>query len=83
VGGGRVIQFRADVFNALNEARVTGRVTTVNYNNPNDPVTATNLPYDANGNVVASRSQPKNAGFGVANAYQTPRQVQLQIRFRF
>jgi len=83
VGGGRVIQFRADVFNALNEARVTGRVTTVNYNNPNDPVTATNLPYDASGNVVASRSQPKNAGFGVANAYQTPRQVQLQIRFRF
>ena len=83
VGGGRVIQFRADVFNALNEARVTGRNTTVNYNNPSDPVTETNLPYDASGNVVASRSQPKNAGFGVANAYQTPRQVQLQIRFRF
>ncbi len=83
VGGGRVIQFRADVFNAFNEARVTGRNTTVNYVNPTDPVTETNLPYDASGNVVASRSQPKNAGFGVANAYQTPRQVQLQIRFRF
>jgi hypothetical protein len=83
VGGGRVVQFRADVFNAFNEARVTGRNTTVNYVNPTDPVTETNLPYDASGNVVASRSQPKNAGFGVANAYQTPRQVQLQIRFRF
>jgi len=35
--------------------------------------TQTNLPYDAAGNVVASRSQPKNAGFGVANAYQAPR----------
>ncbi len=46
-------------------------------------MTATNLPYDANGNLVASRSLPHGAGFGVANAYQTPRQVQLQIRFRF
>ena len=46
-------------------------------------MTVTNLPFDASGNVVTSRSQPKNAGFGVANAYQTPRQVQLQIRFRF
>ena len=55
----------------------------LNFVNPNDPVTATNLPYDANGNVVASRSLPRGAGFGVANAYQTPRQVQLQIRFRF
>ena len=55
----------------------------MNFVNPSDPVTATNLPYDANGNVVASRSLPRGAGFGVANAYQTPRQVQLQIRFRF
>jgi hypothetical protein len=83
LGGDRSIQLRADVFNAFNEARVTGRNTTVNFVNPSDPVTATNLPYDANGNVVASRSLPRGAGFGVANAYQTPRQVQLQIRFRF
>ena len=83
LGGGRVIQLRADVFNALNEDRITGRNTTVNFVNPSDPVTATNLPYDANGNLVASRSLPRGAGFGVANAYQTPRQVQVQIRFRF
>jgi hypothetical protein len=83
VGGGRTIQFRADIFNALNEDRITNRNVTVNYNNPTDPVTVTNLPYDASGNVVTSRSQPKNAGFGVATAYQTPRQIQLQIRFRF
>ena len=83
LGGGRAIQLRADVFNAFNEARITGRNTTVNFVNPSDPVTATNLPYDANGNLVASRSLPRGAGFGVANAYQTPRQVQLQIRFRF
>ena len=83
LGGGRAIQLRADVFNAFNEARITGRNTTVNFVNPNDPVTATNLPYDANGNLVPARSLPRGAGFGVANAYQTPRQIQVQIRFRF
>jgi hypothetical protein len=83
LGGGRYIQLRADVFNAFNEARITGRNTTVNFVNPNDPVTATNLPYDASGNLVLARSLPRGAGFGVANAYQTPRQIQLQIRFRF
>ncbi len=83
LGGARTIQLRADVFNVFNEDRVTGRNTTVNFVNPNDPVTATNLPYDTNGNVVASRSLPRGAGFGVANGYQTPRQVQLQIRFKF
>jgi hypothetical protein len=83
LGGGRAIQLRADVFNFFNEDRITGRNTTINFVNPSDPVTATNLPYDANGNVVASRSLPRGAGFGVANAYQAPRQVQLQIRFKF
>ncbi len=83
LGGARVIQLRADVFNVFNEDRITGRNNTISFNNPSDPVTATNLPYDASGNLVASRSLPRGAGFGVANAYQTPRQVQLQIRFRF
>jgi hypothetical protein len=45
--------------------------------------TMVNLPYDASGNTVASRSLPKNAGFGVANAYQAPRTLQAQIRFSF
>jgi hypothetical protein len=83
LGGARTIQLRADVFNLFNEDRITGRNTTINFVNPNDPVTATNLPYDTDGNVVASRSLPRGAGFGVANGYQTPRQVQLQIRFKF
>jgi hypothetical protein len=42
-----------------------------------------NLPYDASGTPVATRSQPKNAGFGVATAYQAPRTLQAQIRFSF
>ena len=83
LGGGRALQLRADAFNLFNEARITGRNTTIAFTNPNDPVTATNLPYDASGNVVAARSLPRGAGFGVANAYQTPRQIQLQVRLRF
>ena len=37
----------------------------------------------ASGNLISSLSLPKNAGFGVATAYQTPRSVQAQIRFSF
>ena len=46
-------------------------------------MTAGNLPYDVNGNVVSSRTVPRTAGFGVANAYQNPRPLQAQIRFSF
>jgi hypothetical protein len=82
VGGQRQLQLRVDVFNAPNQAVVTGRNTTLSVASPVDPTPA-NLPYDANGNTVASRSLPKNAGFGVASAYQSPRTVQVQLRFSF
>jgi hypothetical protein len=81
-GANRQLQLRVDVFNAPNAAIITGRNTTLNVASPTDP-TPVNLPYDANGNTVVSRSQPKNAGFGVANGYQGPRTVQAQIRFSF
>jgi len=35
------------------------------------------------GALSTNRSQPKNAGFGEVNAYQSPRTVQMQIRFSF
>jgi hypothetical protein len=54
----------------------------MNLSSPNDPITATNLPYNADGSVNPSRSLPRNAGF-VANAYQNPRTIQLQLRFSF
>ena len=76
------LQFRLDMFNAFNQAIVTNRNATVSLASPLDQ-TMTNLPYDASGNVVASRSLPKNAGFGVATAYQAPRTLQAQIRFSF
>jgi hypothetical protein len=83
LGGGRMIQLRVDMFNAPNEARITGRNTSISLTSPNDPVTATNLPFDAAGNLRADRSLPKNAGFGVANNYQDPRSIQAQVRFSF
>src|SRR5262249_23789238 len=37
--GGRTIQIRADMFNAPNQAIITGRAGTLQLANPNDPVT--------------------------------------------
>jgi len=82
LGRGRQIQFRLDLFNTFNQSRVTGRNTTVSLASPIDS-TPVNLPFDASGNLIATRSQPKNAGFGVANGYQAPRTVQAQVRFSF
>ena len=83
LGGGKNIQVRVDMFNAPNQAIVTGRNTTMNLANPNSRTAITNLPYDENGNLIDSRSRPRGAGFGVANNYQDPRTVQMQIRFSF
>lgn len=83
LGNGRNLQLRVDMFNAPNSAIVTGRNTTLNLSTPGDPVTATNLPFDAAGSLIAARSLPRGAGFGVANNYQLPRTVQAQIRFSF
>lgn len=82
LGETRRLQFRLDVFNVPNRAGITGRNTTMNVVNPLDS-TITNLPFDSSGNLIASRSQPKNAGFGVANGYQSPRSLQAWIRFTF
>jgi hypothetical protein len=71
------------MFNAPNEGRITGRNTTMNLNNPNDPTTITNPVFDANGNVLPNRVRPNQAGFGAVNGYQAPRSIQAQIRFSF
>ena len=82
VGGTRQLQIRLDMFNALNESRITNRNTTMQATSPTDSTIA-NLPFDAAGNLRADRSLPKNAGFGVATVYQNPRTMQMQIRFSF
>ena len=82
-GESRSIQLRVDLFNAFNLARITGRATSMSLNNPSDPTTILNLPFDASGNVVASRSRPRGAGLGVATGYQSPRQTQFTLRYSF
>jgi hypothetical protein len=96
LGGGRSFQLRVDVFNLWNEAIVTNRATTLSLSSPSDPLANTAPVFDpatgllnnginltSTGAVSPNRSQPKNAGFGVATAYQNPRTVQAQIRFAF
>jgi hypothetical protein len=83
LGGGRNIQLRVDAFNAFNQAGITGRQTTMNLTSPTDPLTVTNLPYDANGNLIPTLSKPRGAGFGVATTFQDARAIQFQVRFVF
>jgi hypothetical protein len=83
LGGNRMLQLRADMFNAPNSAMITGRQTTLTLSSPNDPVTPLNLPYDAAGNILPNRVRPNQAGFGAVNAYQAARNVQAYIRFSF
>jgi hypothetical protein len=83
LGGGRSIQLRVDMFNALNESHITNRNTTMTLPSPTSPADIQNLPFDANGNLRDSFSRPRGAGFGVATAYQAPRTMQGQIRFSF
>ena len=95
-GRGRTLQLRADLFNATNRAGITGRNTTLPLSSPSDPVTNVAPVFDpitgllnngvnltSTGAVSPDRSKPRNAGFGVANAYQAPRNIQLQVRFSF
>jgi hypothetical protein len=83
LAGNKSVQLRADIFNFLNQAIVTGRNTSMQLASPTDPVTIVNLPVDANGNPIPARTKPNGAGFGVASLYQAPRTVQLQLRFAF
>lgn len=83
LGGGRSLQLRVDMFNAFNQARITGRNTTLLLTSPNDPVTPLNLPFDAAGNLLPNRVRPNQAGFGAVNGFQAPRTIQAYIRFGF
>jgi len=83
LGGGRNVQLRVDMFNAPNQAGITGRNTSISYPNPNNRTQVQNSPYDANGNLIPSRSLPRGAGVGVATGYQNARSIQAQVRFSF
>jgi hypothetical protein len=88
-GGSRQLQLRLDAFNAFNQAFVTGRSTSINYNSPTDQ-TVRNSQYLADGSIDPNRLQPRNAGFGAATAWSTnpingnyQRVIQFTIRLQF
>jgi hypothetical protein len=70
------LEVRADAFNALNHTQFTGVNNTVSFASLTDR-TITNLPYDANGNLV------RNNGFGTINGVAPPRIIQLVTRLTF
>jgi hypothetical protein len=49
---------------------------------PTDP-TFQNLPFDSAGRLIAARSLPRSAGFGMVNGYQGARTLQAWLRFTF
>jgi hypothetical protein len=77
------VVFRADVYNVFNWATATAFNTTAQFASPATNTVITNLPYDSKGNLIPALSIPSGAGFGVANAYQNPRTMQIQLRFQF
>jgi hypothetical protein len=76
VGDQIALEVRLDAFNALNHAQWSGVNNTVEFAGLDDP-TITNLPYDANGNLVRPR------GFGTINGVRDPRTIQLVTRLTF
>jgi len=83
LGKGRQLQIRAEMYNATNAVIFTGRNGTMNMSNINTSTAATNLPYDANGNVIPANIIPRSAGFGAVSNSNAARSVQLTIRFSF
>jgi hypothetical protein len=88
-GGARQVQLRVDAFNAFNQAAITGRQTQIQFNSPTDQ-TVRNSQFLADGSVDPNRLQPRNAGFGAANAWSTnfintnyQRVIQVTARVQF
>jgi len=82
MGGGRQVQLRVDMFNALNTVVYSNRQSQLQLNSPTDQ-TVRNPQYLADGTVDPTRLKPQNAGFGAVTSAQGMRSLQLQLRFQF
>jgi hypothetical protein len=76
LGGRRQFEIRLDAFNALNTVQFSGVNNQVAFRSLTDP-TITNLPYDANGNLVNMN------GIGTVSAVRPARELQVMARIRF
>src|SRR4030095_14633621 len=76
VGKSVKLEVRLDAFNALNHTQYTGVNATANFRSLTDP-TITNLPYNANGDLVNIH------GLAATTGVATPRRFQLVTRLTF
>ena len=76
LGGRFRFEVRLDMFNALNHTQFSGVNNRVSFASQSDP-TITNLPYDAEGNLV------RENGFGTISGVRPPRTIQLVTRLTF
>jgi hypothetical protein len=83
VGGTKQFQFRLEAYNVLDTVIFNTVNNTGQYQSLTTAGAATNLPYDAAGNLISNRNLPASAGFGVVTGAQPMRSIQLQIRFSF
>jgi hypothetical protein len=70
------MEVRLDMFNALNHTQWSGVNSSVSFASVSDP-TVTNLPYDANGNLV------NRGGIGTISGVRDARTIQLVTRLTF
>ena len=95
LGGSRNFQIRLDAFNVFNSYILNARNSTIQFTSPTD-LTVRNPQYNPDGTLVATRLQPRNAGFGAATGAQNRgadgaynngtnynRTIQLAFRFQF
>jgi hypothetical protein len=69
-------ELRLEAFNALNHTQFDTINSMLVVRSLTDP-TPTNLPFDANGNLV------NRTGFGAVTSVRPPRNIQLSARFQF
>jgi hypothetical protein len=70
------VEFRLDMFNALNTTQFSGVNTTANFASAGSTA-ITNLPYNSSGQLV------NMTGFGTVSGVRAPRQLQFMTRFSF
>jgi hypothetical protein len=82
LGGGRLIQVRAEMFNAFNTVIFSDRQGQLQLVSPTDQ-TVRNPQLLADGSPDPNRLKPNNAGFGAVTGAQALRSAQVQVRFTF
>ena len=82
LGGGRLIQVRAELFNAFNTVIFNSVETDLELTSPTNQ-TVRNPQFLPDGRVDPDRLLPNDAGFGAVTGAQALRSAQVQVRFSF